>query len=89
MFRYHTFCMKKKLGYCINALHVTHNTVYRSHRSHANVKIHTVAQIHTGVLSIPFIPYIPSMYIDSPNRGVCTLIVVYVPDQLEIANVEH
>ena len=32
------------------------------YRSHGNVKIHTVAQIHTGVLSIPFIPYTPKSH---------------------------
>ena len=29
---------------------------------HGNVKIHTVAQIHTGVLSWPFIPYTPGVF---------------------------
>ena len=44
------------------AVRVTHNIVYRSHRSRGNVKIHTVAQIHTGIPSAPFIPYTPTCY---------------------------
>ena len=33
--------------------------IYLSHRPQGNVKIYTVAQIHTSVLSIPFKPYNP------------------------------
>ena len=43
----------------IRGVHVN-AAVYRSHRSHGNVKIHTVAQIHTSVLSI-------RLYLTSPS----------------------
>ena len=37
-------------------------TCYTQHclPSHGNVKIHTVEQIHTGILSKPFVPYSPT-----------------------------
>ena len=45
------------LYYC-----VTFVTCYTQHclPSHGNVKIHTVEQIHTGILSKPFVPYSPT-----------------------------
>ena len=50
---YDNFLFRLSCSSTSNRIRIVHvnAAVYRSHRSHGNVKIYTVAQIHTSVLS--------------------------------------